>query len=44
LAARPDFWAESAIDMRLGHPVTAIDRAARTVTVAGEASPMTSWR
>ncbi|MBE2277170.1 MAG: FAD-dependent oxidoreductase [Rhodobacteraceae bacterium] len=35
----PDFWAESAIDMRLGHPVTAIDRTARTVTVAGEAIP-----
>ncbi len=32
----PDFWAENAIDLRLGMPVTAIDRAARTVTVGDE--------
>ncbi|WP_135449337.1 NAD(P)/FAD-dependent oxidoreductase [Tabrizicola caldifontis] len=33
----PEFWAENRIDLRLGQPVTAIDAAARTVTVAGEA-------
>ena len=32
----PDFWAENAIDLRLGTPVTAIDRTARTVTVGDE--------
>jgi 3-phenylpropionate/trans-cinnamate dioxygenase ferredoxin reductase subunit len=29
----PDFWADQRIDLHLGQPVTAIDRAARTVTV-----------
>ncbi|MFN6924779.1 MAG: NAD(P)/FAD-dependent oxidoreductase [Tabrizicola sp.] len=33
----PEFWAENRIDLRLGQPVTAIDAAAHTVTVAGEA-------
>jgi 3-phenylpropionate/trans-cinnamate dioxygenase ferredoxin reductase subunit len=33
----PEFWAENNVDLRLGHPVTALDPAARTVTVAGEA-------
>jgi 3-phenylpropionate/trans-cinnamate dioxygenase ferredoxin reductase component len=32
----PEFYAENAITLRLGAPVTAIDRAARTVTVQGE--------
>ncbi len=31
-----EFYAENAIDLRLGQPVTAIDRAAKTVTVGGE--------
>jgi 3-phenylpropionate/trans-cinnamate dioxygenase ferredoxin reductase component len=35
----PEFYAEQNITLRLGAPVTAIDRAARTVTVAGEAMP-----
>ncbi|MCE6952593.1 FAD-dependent oxidoreductase [Cereibacter sphaeroides] len=30
------FWAEAGVELRLGHPVTAIDRAARTVSVGGE--------
>ncbi len=33
----PEFWADTAIDLRLGQPVTAIDPAARTVMVGGEA-------
>jgi 3-phenylpropionate/trans-cinnamate dioxygenase ferredoxin reductase component len=33
----PDYYTEQAITLRLGAPVSAIDRAARTVTVAGEA-------
>lgn len=33
----PEFYAEQGITLRLGQPVTAIDRAARTVTVGGEA-------
>jgi 3-phenylpropionate/trans-cinnamate dioxygenase ferredoxin reductase subunit len=33
----PEFWVENGIDLRLGQPVTAIDPAARTVTVGGEA-------
>ncbi len=32
----PEFWAENNITLRLGAPVTAIDRAAKTVTVGGE--------
>ena len=32
----PTFWKEQGVTMRLGQPVTAIDRAARTVTVGGE--------
>ncbi len=35
----PEFYAEQNITLRLGAPVTAIDRAARTVTVAGELLP-----
>jgi 3-phenylpropionate/trans-cinnamate dioxygenase ferredoxin reductase subunit len=35
----PDFWADNAIDLRLGQPVTAIAPAARTVTVGG--APLT---
>ncbi|MBL9046267.1 MAG: FAD-dependent oxidoreductase [Tabrizicola sp.] len=31
-----DFWADQKIMMRLGQPVTAIDAAAKTVTVGGE--------
>ncbi len=31
----PEFWAENRIDLRLGQPVTAIDPAARRVTVGG---------
>ena len=33
----PDFWADNAIELRLGQPVTALDPAAKTVTVGGEA-------
>jgi 3-phenylpropionate/trans-cinnamate dioxygenase ferredoxin reductase component len=33
----PDFWAENAVEMRLGQRVTAIDPVAKTVTVGGEA-------
>lgn len=33
----PSFWAEQSVDLRLGATVTAIDRAARTVTVDGVA-------
>lgn len=33
------FYAEAGIELRLGAPVTAIDRAARTVAVGGEAIP-----
>ncbi|NHB76374.1 NAD(P)/FAD-dependent oxidoreductase [Rhodobacter calidifons] len=33
----PEFWAENRIELRLGQPVTSIDRAARTVTVGGAA-------
>lgn len=32
----PDYYTEQAITLRLGAPVSAIDRAAQTVTVAGE--------
>ncbi len=32
----PAFYAEAGIDLRLGQPVTAIDRTARTVTVDGQ--------
>ncbi len=32
----PGFWADQGVDLRLGAGVQAIDRAARTVTVAGE--------
>ncbi len=35
----PGFWAENGIDLRLGQRVTAIDRAARTVTAGGEVIP-----
>lgn len=35
----PEYYAEQHITLRLGAPVTAIDRAARTVTVAGDAVP-----
>jgi 3-phenylpropionate/trans-cinnamate dioxygenase ferredoxin reductase component len=33
----PEFWTENAVDMRLGQTVTAIDPAAKTVTVGGGA-------
>ncbi|GAB1361866.1 FAD-dependent oxidoreductase [Rhodobacter sp.] len=32
----PDFYAENNIDLRLGQPVTSIDRTAKTVTVGGK--------
>ena len=32
----PDFWADTGVDLRLGHPVSALDRVARTVTVGNE--------
>src|SRR5690606_751685 len=35
----PDFYAENGIELRLGRPVAGIDRAAKTVTVNGEAIP-----
>ncbi len=35
----PGFWAENGIDLRLGTRVTAIDRAARTVTLGEEVIP-----
>lgn len=35
----PEFYAENAIEMRLGQPVTRIDRATKTVTVGGETIP-----
>jgi 3-phenylpropionate/trans-cinnamate dioxygenase ferredoxin reductase subunit len=35
----PAWWAETGCDLRLGQTVTHIDRAARTVTVNGEALP-----
>ncbi len=35
----PGFWAENGIDLRLGQRVTAIDRAARTVTAGEEVIP-----
>lgn len=35
----PDFWAENAIDLRLGQPVTGIDRAAKTVALGDEVIP-----
>ena len=35
----PDFWADNHIELRLGQPVTAIDRAAKTVTVGGQTLP-----
>jgi 3-phenylpropionate/trans-cinnamate dioxygenase ferredoxin reductase component len=33
----PDFWAENAIDLRLGQPVTGLDPVTRRVTVGGNA-------
>jgi len=33
----PDFWADHAIDLRLGQPVTGLDPLARTLTVGGQA-------
>ncbi len=33
----PEFWADQQVALRLGQPVTAIDPAGQTVTVAGEA-------
>lgn len=45
LFLRPaSFYAEHDIDLHLGAPVTAIDRAARTIAVGGRFLPMTSWR
>jgi 3-phenylpropionate/trans-cinnamate dioxygenase ferredoxin reductase component len=42
LALRPaKFYADATIDLRLGMRVTAIDRAAKTVTAQGEAGPET---
>jgi 3-phenylpropionate/trans-cinnamate dioxygenase ferredoxin reductase subunit len=35
----PEFWAENAVDLRLGQTVTALDPAAKTVTVGGAALP-----
>ncbi len=35
----PSFWDEQSVDLRLGATVTAIDRAAKTVTVDGVALP-----
>ncbi|VDC21258.1 NAD(P)/FAD-dependent oxidoreductase [Pseudogemmobacter humi] len=35
----PEFWADNNVDLRLGHKVGAIDPAAKTVTVGGEAIP-----
>ncbi|MBJ2152770.1 NAD(P)/FAD-dependent oxidoreductase [Paracoccus sp. IB05] len=35
----PEFWQENNITLRLGAPVTAIDRAAKTVTVGAETIP-----
>ena len=35
----PEFYAENGIELRLGQSVTAIDRAAKTVTVGGETLP-----
>jgi 3-phenylpropionate/trans-cinnamate dioxygenase ferredoxin reductase component len=35
----PEFYAEHAISLRLGQPVTAIDTVGQTVTLAGEAVP-----
>lgn len=35
----PEFYAENGIELRLGQPVAGIDRAAKTVTVGGEALP-----
>ncbi len=36
----PGFWAENGVDLRLGQPVAALDRAAQTVTLAdGETLP-----
>jgi len=32
----PEFWAENRIDLRLGHPVTGLDPARRTVMVGGQ--------
>ena len=36
LLRAPSFWAEQGVMLRLGQPVTAIDRAAKTVTAGGE--------
>ena len=35
-----DFYSENDIELRLGQPVTAIDRAAKTVTVGGESAAL----
>ena len=32
----PEFWADQAVDLRLGAPVTGLDTAAKTVTVGGD--------
>jgi 3-phenylpropionate/trans-cinnamate dioxygenase ferredoxin reductase subunit len=32
----PEFWAENRVELRLGQPVSAIDRVAKTVTVGAE--------
>lgn len=37
LLRAPEFWAGHGVTLRLGQPVAAIDRAAKTVTVGGEA-------
>ncbi|MGA0539482.1 NAD(P)/FAD-dependent oxidoreductase [Neotabrizicola sp. VNH66] len=34
-----EFWAQNGVELRLGQPVTAIDRAAQTVTVGEEVIP-----
>ncbi len=39
LLRAPEFYAENAITLRLGQPVTAIDTMAQTVTLAGDAVP-----
>ncbi len=35
----PEFYAENAIDLRLGQPVTAIDRAGKTITAGDQVIP-----
>jgi 3-phenylpropionate/trans-cinnamate dioxygenase ferredoxin reductase subunit len=39
----PEFYAENAIDLVLGQPVTAIDPAAKTVTAGGRPWPTTTF-